>query len=32
MRAEAKDQPALDEILTDIEDRIGHIADIGKLK
>jgi phosphomannomutase/phosphoglucomutase len=32
MRAEAKDQSALDEILADIEDRIGHIADIGKLK
>ena len=32
MRAEAKDQSALDEILSDIEDRIGHVADIGKLK
>ena len=32
MRAEAKDQSALDEILADIEDRIGHVADIGKLK
>ncbi|RJU87714.1 MAG: phosphomannomutase/phosphoglucomutase [Candidatus Poseidoniales archaeon] len=32
MRAEANDQTALDEILADIEDRIGHIADIGKLK
>ena len=32
MRAEAKDQASLEEILTDIEDRIGHVADIGKLK
>ena len=32
MRAEAQDQSALDEILADIEDRIGHVADIGKLK
>ena len=32
MRAEAEDQAALDEILADIEDRIGHVADIGKLK
>ena len=32
MRAEANDQSALDEILADIQDRIGHIADIGKLK
>ena len=32
MRAEAKDQASLEEILTDIEGRIGHVADIGKLK
>ena len=32
MRAEAKDQSSLEEILADIEDRIGHVADIGKLK
>ena len=32
MRAEAKDRPSLEEILADIEDRIGHVADIGKLK
>ena len=32
MRAEAKDQASLEEILADIEDRIGHVADIGKLK
>ena len=32
MRAEAKDQASLEEIMTDIEDRIGHVADIGKLK
>jgi phosphomannomutase/phosphoglucomutase len=32
MRAEAKDQVSLEEILTDIENRIGHVADIGKLK
>ena len=31
MRAEAKDQSSLEEILADIEDRIGHVADIGKL-
>jgi len=32
MRAEAKDQSSLDEILADIEARIGHLADIDKLK
>lgn len=32
MRAEANDRPSLEEILTDIEARIGHVADIGKLK
>ena len=32
MRAEAKDQSSLDEILADIESRIGHLADISKLK
>jgi len=32
MRAEAKDRASLEEILTDIGDRIGHVADIGKLK
>ena len=32
MRAEAKDQASLEEILTDVELRIGHVADIGKLK
>ncbi|HIG34504.1 MAG TPA: phosphomannomutase/phosphoglucomutase [Candidatus Poseidoniales archaeon] len=32
MRAEAKDRTSLEEILTDIEARIGHVADIGKLK
>ena len=32
MRAEAKDRASLEEILADVEDRIGHVADIGKLK
>ena len=32
MRAEAKDQNSLDEILTDIDHRIGHIADISNFK
>jgi phosphomannomutase/phosphoglucomutase len=32
MRAEAKDQTSLDEILADIESRIGNVADISKLK
>lgn len=32
MRAEAKDQKSLDEILTDIDHRIGHIADISNFK
>ena len=32
MRAEAKDRSSLEEILVDVEERIGHLADIGKLK
>ena len=32
MRAEAKDVSSLEEILADVEERIGHLADISKLK
>lgn len=32
MRAEAKDRSSLKEILVDVEERIGHLADIDKLK
>ena len=31
MRAEAKDRASLTDILLDVEERIGHLADIGKL-
>ncbi len=31
MRAEAKDRESLTDILVDVEERIGHLADIGKL-
>ena len=32
LRAEAKDRSSLEEILVDVEERIGHLADIDKLK
>ena len=31
MMAEAKDRESLTDILVDVEERIGHLADIGKL-